>query len=335
MNTHTALGLQAAGGTVPESAREDLLEEVLHLVESPTVVAGTFSETFLDLPEPVLVTVMRKHQRYFPAYSADSSTLTNTFVFVANGAIDVDTVRVGNEAVLRARFQDAEFFYAEDLKSPLETFLPKLKGTVFQRALGSMYDKAQRSRALVPAVAKELSLEDAAAAAEQAVVLGKADLATAVVMEMTSLAGVMGKHYAERQGLDQVRSCVPCAPRDASLLFFLGKADLATAMVMEMTSLAGVMGKHYAERQGLDQVRCRASVCLACWFSLAFAALRCAGPRPGALPRPSVLFWLFFSRFCCSALCRASTRCAAAAPLCALLAQVCNLAGFVCLRCAG
>ena len=154
--------MQAAGGVVPDSARTDLLEEVTNLVESPTVVAGTFDERFLELPAVVLVMVMRKHQRYFPIYEragtdagASSSRRSNgngtaaaaaaqrdgsgageasgrlcaAFATVANGAIDVDAVREGNEAVLRARFQDAQFFYEEDLKHKLEDFVPKLAGT--------------------------------------------------------------------------------------------------------------------------------------------------------------------------------------------------------------
>ena len=126
--------LQAAGGTVPES--EELLEEVANLVEAPTVVCGEFSTEFLRLPIDLLVKTMRKHQRYFPVYSPDAGQLMNRFITVANGDVDVDVVRRGNEDVLRARFEDASFFYDEDLKSPLESFLPALKGTMFHNELG-------------------------------------------------------------------------------------------------------------------------------------------------------------------------------------------------------
>jgi glycyl-tRNA synthetase len=179
---------------------------VTNLVESPTVISGSFSDAFLHLPATVLVMVMRKHQRYFPVYSASTGALSNTFVAVSNGPVDVSTVRAGNEAVLRARFQDASFFYQEDLKMPLEDFVPKLRGTVFQYKLGSMYDKVLRTRGLVPRVAHALGLDDegVVATASEAAYLGRADLATAVVTEMTALAGVMGRHYASKQGKPEV-----------------------------------------------------------------------------------------------------------------------------------
>jgi glycyl-tRNA synthetase len=149
--------------------------------------------------------VMRTHQRYFPLYDA-SRSLRNAFIAVVNGSPDLDRVRAGNEDVLRARFRDAVFFYKADLRVPLEDFVPRLQGAVFHRDLGSVYDKVQRTAAIVPAVAAELGLEDAAADGKRAVVLGKADQASAMVTEMTALTGIMGKHYAEKQGLPQVRA---------------------------------------------------------------------------------------------------------------------------------
>lgn len=195
---------QAGGGHIPENP--DLLEEVANLVEAPTVIRGTFSADFLRLPADVLVMTMRKHQRYFPVYSAAGGDLTNAFVTVANGAVDVDVTRAGNEAVLRARFEDAAFFYDDDLKRPLAEAVPRLAGTLFHRELGSMLDKSRREVALVGPLAELLGLPEARGAAEQAAGLAKADLATAVVTEMTSLAGVMGRHYAEKEGLPEVCS---------------------------------------------------------------------------------------------------------------------------------
>lgn len=180
-------------------------------MEAPTVILGTFSEEFLRLPADVLVMTMRKHQRYFPVYESEAAGLTNAFVTVANGAVDVDVTRRGNEAVLRARFEDAAFFYDDDLKRPLADYVPKLEGTLFHRDLGSMLDKSRREAELVPALAQLLGLGAASDAAQQAVRLAKADLATAVVIEMTSLAGVMGQHYAEQEGLPDVR-CFPSCP---------------------------------------------------------------------------------------------------------------------------
>jgi glycyl-tRNA synthetase beta subunit len=95
-------------GSVPESAKGDLLEEVTNLVESPTVIKGSFDEAFLELPAEILVMVMRKHQRYFPLYRSTDNALLSDFVTVANGVVDEGVVRSGNEAVLRARFQDAQ-----------------------------------------------------------------------------------------------------------------------------------------------------------------------------------------------------------------------------------
>jgi glycyl-tRNA synthetase len=203
--TEGEMELQVVGGTVPES--DELLQEVANLVEAPTVLWGRFSDDFLLLPPALLVKTMRKHQRYFPVYSADGGELINAFVTVANGSVDVDIVRRGNEDVLRARFADASFFYNEDLKKPLESFLPALKGTMFHRELGSLFDKSSREVGLVEPVAGLLGLTDAAETAQQAARLAKADLATAVVSEMTSLAGVMGCHYAEKEGQPQVWSC--------------------------------------------------------------------------------------------------------------------------------
>lgn len=207
-------GVQAGGGHIPENP--DLLEEVANLVEAPTVIRGTFSADFLRLPPDVLVMTMRKHQRYFPVYSTEGGDLTNAFVTVANGAVDVDVTRTGNEAVLQARFEDAAFFYDDDLKRPLADAVPQLDGTLFHRQLGSMLEKSRREVALVGPLAELLGLPAARAAAEQAAELAKADLATAVVTEMTSLAGVMGRHYAEKEGLPEVRRTRMHAEIDAN-----------------------------------------------------------------------------------------------------------------------
>ncbi|GMH40665.1 hypothetical protein BSKO_08569 [Bryopsis sp. KO-2023] len=184
-------------GVVPESFGGDLLNEVANLVEAPTVISGTFSEEFLNLPTDVLVSVMQKHQRYFPVVSQDDpDELMPVFITVANGQIDVDTVRSGNEAVLRARFQDAEFFYNEDLKEHLETFRPKLDGTTFEKSLGSLLEKTVRIEKLVRPLGYETGLKHMESLAKRAARLCRADLATSMVTEMTSLAGTMGRHYA-------------------------------------------------------------------------------------------------------------------------------------------
>jgi glycyl-tRNA synthetase len=188
------------GGTVPENASGDLLDEVANLIEQPTPIRGGFSETFLELPREVLVSVMRKHQRYFPVVNGEGNLLPY-FVTVANGNVDEATVRHGNEEVLRARYSDATFFWNQDTKQKLEAFRPTLKGLTFQEKLGSMLDKSERLRQTVPAFADRIGLsQEEKAAVERAAYLGKADLVTQMVMDFTSLQGIMGRYYALLSG---------------------------------------------------------------------------------------------------------------------------------------
>lgn len=185
------------GGSVPDSYKTDLLDEVANLVESPTVIIGAFDEEFVELPYEVLVTVMRKHQRYFPVVSnEDPETLLPAFITVANGSVDTDVVRAGNEAVLRARFQDAEFFYKEDLQEPLEAMRAKLSGTMFEKSLGNLLEKTVRIEKLVRPVGYETGLQGTEVIAKRAARICRADLASSMVTEMTSLAGTVGRHYA-------------------------------------------------------------------------------------------------------------------------------------------
>lgn len=189
-----------AGGSIPASAKGALLDEVTNLVESPTPLLGVFEEQYLELPSEVLVTVMRKHQRYFPVEDADGRLLPR-FVAVANGEIDPATVRAGNEAVIRARYADAAFFWNHDIAAALSTFRPKLSGLTFQAKLGSMLDKSNRLELVVPAFCEWLDMsEEDTQTARRAANLCKADLVTQMVIELTSLAGIMGRHYALRSG---------------------------------------------------------------------------------------------------------------------------------------
>ncbi|MDX1686825.1 MAG: glycine--tRNA ligase subunit beta [Candidatus Promineifilaceae bacterium] len=187
------------GGGIPDDP--GLLAEVTNLVERPTPLIGSFEERFLDLPAAVLIAVMRKHQRYFPVQGADGDLLPY-FVAVRNGdRKHLETVIDGNEHVIRARFADAEFFYRQDTKQPLEAFLPELETLTFQSDLGSMLDKVHRLEKLTPRIAAMLSLSDEEVeAANRAAALSKADLATSMVVEMTSLQGIMGGHYARLSG---------------------------------------------------------------------------------------------------------------------------------------
>lgn len=184
----------------------DLLSEVTNLVEAPAVLRGTFDAAHLDLPREVLISVMKKHQRYFPVQRADGSLLPY-FITVANkpatdGSCEgAEVIIEGNEHVIRARFADAAYFVREDLKQPLESFLPRLRTLTFQYKLGSMLDKAQRIEQLVDSIGKMCALEDSEMeVARRAARLCKADLATQMVVEMTSLQGVMGRYYALQSG---------------------------------------------------------------------------------------------------------------------------------------
>jgi glycyl-tRNA synthetase len=189
-----------ASGQIPSSAQGDLLDEVANLIEYPTPILGAFEEKYLELPREVLVSVMRKHQRYFPVETADGKLLPN-FITVANGAVNEEVVRHGNQEVIRARYADATFIWEKDTKQKLEEFRPKLKGLTFQEQLGSMYDKSERLVKIIAALANALKFSGADQRnAERAAYLAKADLVTAMVMDFTSLQGIMGRHYAKLSG---------------------------------------------------------------------------------------------------------------------------------------
>jgi glycyl-tRNA synthetase len=187
------------GGQMPDDPA--LLDEVANLVERPTSLRGAFEDRYLSLPHEVLIAVMRKHQRYFPVEDRQGRLLPY-FVAVRNGDEEcLDTVIVGNEHVIRARFADAEYFYSADIQKPLEAFLPRLGTLTFQEKLGSMLDKNERVAGLVPDIGELLGVSRPdLAAAQRAAQLAKADLATQMVVEMTSLQGIMGRHYALHQG---------------------------------------------------------------------------------------------------------------------------------------
>jgi glycyl-tRNA synthetase len=180
-----------------------LLEEVTNLVEAPVALIGSFDPSHLELPREVLISVMKKHQRYFPVQK--NRKLLPYFITVCNGEKEgMELVREGNEHVIRARFADAAFFIREDVKKPLEAYLEKLKTLTFQVKLGSMYDKTLRIVELVEDLAKSLALTDQElAAARRAAELCKADLATQMVVEMTSLQGIMGRYYALNSGEEE------------------------------------------------------------------------------------------------------------------------------------
>ena len=189
----------AANGGQAE-VNEDLLEEVLYLVEYPTALCGKFDEKYLALPAEAVITPMRDHQRYFPVLK--DGKLLPLFITIRNGGKEhLETVQHGNERVLRARLEDAQFFFDEDRKKTLEQHGEKLKTVVFQDGLGTIYDKALRLEVLAGYIAdaigaNEQDKKDAVRAAK----LAKADLVTGMVTEFTELQGVMGREYALLDG---------------------------------------------------------------------------------------------------------------------------------------
>jgi glycyl-tRNA synthetase beta chain len=181
---------------------EDLLDEVVNLVEWPKAVVGNFSPDYLEIPQEVLITAMRAHQRYFPVFD-EQDVLLPHFITISNGTIDefAANVRTGNERVLRARLADARFFFEEDRKKPLSVFVDMLDSIVFMESLGTMRKKTERLVSLSSALAEQASLgqEDKVAAVRGAF-LAKADLMTHMVHEFPELQGIMGMHYARLSG---------------------------------------------------------------------------------------------------------------------------------------
>lgn len=178
---------------------EDLLEEITFLVEYPTAFYGEFDEEYVKLPKEVVTTPMKEHQRYFPVLK-DGKLLPN-FIAVRNGDSNrIDLVKAGNEKVLRARLADALFFYHEDTKKPLESFVDKLQTVVFQAKLGTVYDKTLRIEKLSQVILNELNMTESKENTLRAAKLCKADLVTNMVFEFTELQGIMGRDYAQVSG---------------------------------------------------------------------------------------------------------------------------------------
>jgi glycyl-tRNA synthetase len=189
----------AEGGAIDSEAEAALVDEVTNLIENPVVLLGHFDRRFLALPPEVLKVVMKKHQRYLPV--SNEGQLLAAFVAVANGPIDTDVVRAGNERVLQARYADAAFFFERDLATPLEEFRAGLATLTFEERAGSMLDRADRSAQIAAWLADQLDLSDEQRhTLERAAFLAKADLATEMVVELSTLAGQMGRIYALRQG---------------------------------------------------------------------------------------------------------------------------------------
>lgn len=238
-----ALAAQAGGVAVDDP---ELLDEVTNLVEQPTALLGTFAKEDLSLPEEVLITVMRKHQRYF-AVRDKKGKLLPVFIAVRNGDDQhLVSVIAGNEHVIRARFADARYFYNEDIKRPLADYIPRLKTLMFQEDLGTYYDKAARLEGLTARIGALLGLSDERGELEMAIRaarLAKADLVTSLVVEMTSLQGIMGRHYALLSGEPQaVADAIfeHYLPRSTGDMLPQSRAGIALALADRLDSLVGL-----------------------------------------------------------------------------------------------
>jgi glycyl-tRNA synthetase len=245
------VGGEAIFDFVGATGQSPLLDEVANLIEMPTAVMGGFDKEYLSLPRDVLISVMKKHQRYFPVQGSRSkvegeqpfnlqpSNLLPHFIAIRNGDDPhIGIVREGNEHVLGARFADANFFVREDLKLKLEEYRPKLSTLTFHTKLGSMLDKSERVGKLVNELIPMLKLEkDEAIFARRAAYLMKADLVTQMVTEMTSLQGIIGGEYALRSGEQKE---VATAISEQYQTVPQSKAGLVIALADRLDSLVGL-----------------------------------------------------------------------------------------------
>ena len=181
-----------------------ILEENLYLVEYPVPFIGSFDKRYLEIPEEVLITSMKKNQKYLAVRNKDKKgKLANYFVGVSNNRVsNMNVIREGNERVLRARLEDAAFFWEEDRKIPLASYVDRLKAVTYQEKLGSVYDKVMLTRELALWLCGQYGFDDIASLVDRAAYLAKADLVTSMVFEFPDLQGVMGREYAKSSGED-------------------------------------------------------------------------------------------------------------------------------------
>lgn len=235
-------GLASANG-LRARIDEVLLDEVTALVEWPSVILGHFDAIYLAIPPEVLIETMQSNQKYFPLEDA-SGTLQASFIAVANiESRDPDQVRAGNERVIRPRFADAAFFWAQDLKQPLEDYAPRLETVVFQDRLGTLAEKSARVAGLARHLAPTLGVDPDLAA--RAARLSRCDLVTSMVYEFPGLQGTMGRYYALHANEDP---CVSAAMEEQYLPRFAGDMLPASAcgrvlaIADRIDTLVGIFG---------------------------------------------------------------------------------------------
>ncbi|MFI0445160.1 glycine--tRNA ligase [Actinomadura sp. 6N118] len=275
----TAPLARSVEGEIDFPGEHALVEEIVNLVESPTPVLGSFDESYLSLPEQILTTVMKKHQRYLPVRSSTGRLLPH-FVTVANGPCDVEAVSSGNAAVLRARYEDAAFFFEHDLRVKPEDFKGGLDKLTFADRLGSMADRATRIRAIANELASRLELDNQELeVVRRAGVLAKFDLATSMVIELSSLAGTMAREYARRSGEDaEVAQALyeMELPRSAGDALPTGIAGSLLSVADRLDLLAGLFAVGSAPTGGSDPFGLRRA-------ALALTAILRTNPRLAAV----------------------------------------------------
>lgn len=232
---------QAVGGVA--EVDEDLLEEVTALNEWPTAVVGEFDESFLAVPPEALISAMKGHQKYFHMLDGDGRLMAK-FITVSNiESVNPDSVKRGNERVIRPRLADATFFWNQDRKQPLDDFLARLKTVVFQQKLGTLYDKTERLETLVVKVGRPLG--ESAEILERAARLSKCDLMTEMVGEFPDLQGIMGRYYAQAQHEDaRVAEALDgqYQPRFAGDDLPNGAVSQALAIADKLDTITGIYG---------------------------------------------------------------------------------------------
>ena len=246
---------QQAGGVLVED--EALVDEVTYLIELPNAVLVRFDEDYLELPDEVLISSMRGHQRYFAVRQQDSEALTNACVVIYNTPVrDADVVRAGNLRVLKARLDDARFFWKQDLQRSLQERVESLGEVVWLKKLGSMRDRSQRMSRLAGQIAGRLGLNDEARArAERAALLAKADLVTNMVYEFPDLQGVMGRAYAEAAGEhDAVAQAIQeqYLPRGADDALPQSDEGACVALAERLDAMVGIFGLGLSPRSSAD-----------------------------------------------------------------------------------
>ena len=233
------------GGLVRPIEDDTLLDEVTALVERPNVLVGEFDDEFLEVPQECLILTMKSNQKYFPLLDA-SGKITNKFLIVSNiSPADASLVIRGNERVLRARLADARFFFNKDRKNPLDSHVLDLAKVVYHNKLGSLGDRVKRVQSAASRIATELGGEELARQADQAALLSKADLLTDMVGEFPELQGIMGRYYAQHDGLnDDIAFAIEdhYKPRFSGDELPRNTAGICLALADKLTTLIDLFG---------------------------------------------------------------------------------------------